>query len=74
MKTLAETLKKTIVILKDIQSISNTADTKTIEDKMIIFVDLEEVINSFPIQSITLTPNKELYDDYMQLKRTLKIN
>lgn len=62
MESLAPTLEKAITILKEIQSISNTtADIRTIEDKMSVFVDLEKVINGFPIQKITLLPNKVYY-------------
>lgn len=72
MESLAPTLEKAITILKEIQSISNTtADIRTIEDKMSVFVDLEKVINGFPIQKITLLPNKVLWDEYVQLKKRL---
>lgn len=75
MESLAPTLEKAITILKEIQSISNTtADIRTIEDKMSVFVDLEKVINGFPIQKITLLPNKVLWDEYVQLKKRLNIN
>ena len=71
MESIIPIFEKIIVILKDIKSVSNTEDTKTMEDKVRVFVGLEEIINNFPFQDAESPRSKELRNEYIQLKTSL---